>query len=58
MGEEGADFVCAHVFGVSFLMEEDVAADPVYVGFFGAVGVVFGAQGVGELVEEFFCHDS
>ena len=32
-------------------MKEDVAMDPVDVGFFGAVGVVFGAEGVGELVE-------
>ncbi len=55
VGEEGADFGCAHL-GVLFAMEEDVAANPVDVGFFGAVGVVFGAEGVGELVEQFFCH--
>jgi hypothetical protein len=53
VGEEGLDFWGAHVFGVTFVMEEDVAFDPVAVGLFGAVGVVFEAQGVGDLVEEF-----
>ena len=42
----GADFVGAHLGGMFFMVEEDVAADPVEVGFFGAVGVVFGAQGI------------
>ncbi len=32
-------------------MIEDVRPDPFNVGFFGAVGVVLGAEGVGELVE-------
>lgn len=53
VGEEGLDFWGAHVFGVAFAVEEDVAFDPVAVGLFGAVGVVFEAQGVGDLVEEF-----
>jgi hypothetical protein len=53
VGEEGLDFLHAHVFGVAFAVEEDVAFDPVFVGLFGAVGVVFEAEGVGDLVEEF-----
>ena len=42
----GADFIGAHLGGMFFMVEEDVAARPVEVGFFGAVGVVFGAQGI------------
>jgi len=42
--------------GLLFFMEEDEAADPIDVGFFGAIGVVFCAEGIGELVEQFFCH--
>lgn len=53
MGEEGLDFRGAHVFGVAFVVEDDVAFDPVAVGLFGAVGVVLEAQGVGDLIEEF-----
>ena len=46
VNDEGADFVSAHLGGMFFMVEEDVAADPVEVGFFRAVGVVFGAQGI------------
>lgn len=53
VGDEGLDFGGAHVFGVVFVVEEDVAFDPVFVGLFGAVGVVFETDGVGDLVEEF-----
>ncbi len=56
VGEEGSDFRGVHFGGVAFVVEEDEAAHPVDVGFFGAVGVVFDAQGVAELVEEFFSH--
>ncbi len=60
MGDEGADFGCAHVFRLTFLMKdaERVAANPADVGFFSAVGLVLGAEGVSELVEQFFCHRS
>jgi hypothetical protein len=32
-------------------MEEDVAFDPVYVGFFGAIGIMLGTQGFADLIE-------
>lgn len=35
-------------------MKEDVAFDPIFVGLFGTVGVVFGAQGVADLLHELF----
>lgn len=61
MGEEGLDpstssgqrFFGAHVLWVAFAVVEDVAFDPVFVGLFGAVGVVFESDGVTHLVEEF-----
>jgi hypothetical protein len=34
-------------------MEEDVAFDPVFVGLFGAGRVMPGADGAGDLIEEF-----
>ena len=37
------------------MVEEDVAFDPVGVGLLGAVGVVFGAEGVADLFHEFSC---
>jgi hypothetical protein len=54
VGDEGLDFGDAHVFGMAFIVEEDVAANPVYVGLFGAVGVMLDANGVADLFEEFF----
>ncbi len=38
---------------MAFVVEEDVAADPVFVGLFGAGGVMFDADGVTDLFEEF-----
>jgi hypothetical protein len=36
MSEEGFDFWDAHLFWLSFIVEEDVALDPIDVGTFGA----------------------
>ena len=52
----GTDLVGAHLGGMLFMVEEDVAADPIEVGFFGAVGVMLKAEGVLHLFEKFFCH--
>lgn len=54
--EECPDLLCAHFEGVALLVEEDVPADPVQIGFFGAVGVVPGAQDFAHFVEDLFCH--
>lgn len=51
VSEKSLDFWSAHVSRMTFVMEKDVAAHPVYVGLFGAVGVVFCAQKVAGLVE-------
>lgn len=54
VGEELLDFLESHISGVAFVVKEDVAFYPFAVGLFGAVGVVFDADGFGDLVEEFF----
>ena len=54
VGDEGLDFLRAHVFGVALVVEENVTRDPVFVCFFGAGGVMFNADGVADLIEEFF----
>lgn len=56
--QEGCDVIGAQVARMAVgalgrLVEMDVAGDPVDVGLFGAVGVVFGAQDVAHLVEQF-----
>ena len=43
----------AHSFGVALIVEEDVFCHPKDIGVVGAVGVMFGADGVAELFEEF-----
>ncbi len=54
MGEELFDFGCTHFARVAFVVEEDKALDPIYIGLFGANGIVFEADGVAHLVKEFF----
>lgn len=54
MDDEFLDFGNAHFAGMFFVVMKDEAANPVYISFFGAIGVVFGADGVADLFEEFF----
>lgn len=50
VGEESLDFRGAHFGRMALVVEKDEAADPVYVGFFGTVGVMFGPQDIPDLV--------
>ena len=52
VGEKGLDFRRTHVLGMAFVVQQDVARDPADVGLFGAVGVMFQAQGVAHLVQK------
>jgi hypothetical protein len=52
VGEEGFDFGDTHFVGVTFVVEEDEAANPLNVGFFCPIGVVFEANGIADLVKE------
>ena len=54
VGDESLYFPGAHVFGVAFVVEEDVAGNPIFVCFFGAGGIMFDADGIGDLIEELF----
>jgi hypothetical protein len=51
-GEEGPDLRGAHVLAVTLLVKEGVAFDPVDVGFFGAEGTRFAADGLAQGAEE------
>jgi hypothetical protein len=51
VGEEGFDLGCVHLGGVAFVVEEDVASDPVHVRVLGADGIVFEAQRITDLIE-------
>jgi hypothetical protein len=49
----GLCFRRAHFNGMAFVVEKDERRDPIHVGLFGAVGIVFGADGVAHLIEKF-----
>ncbi len=51
MGEKCFDFRFAHLFGMAFVVKEDVSFAPVEVLFFGAVGIVFKSNGIAHLLE-------
>lgn len=53
MGQKGRDLSGAHLIGVTFVMKEDEAFDPLHICFFGTDGIVFQADGGAHLVEEF-----
>lgn len=54
IGEELADFFCAHFLWVSFMMEEDKASDPVDIRFDSTRAQVFEGGGCADAVEEFW----
>jgi hypothetical protein len=45
MGQKGSNFFTPHFTGMFFLMEEQITLNPVQICLFGAVGVVFEANG-------------
>ena len=54
MGQKGFDFGLCHFSGVSFVMEENIAANPLNIGLLGAIGVVFYPKYVSNLFEQLF----
>ena len=54
VGDKFFDFLGSHFFGVAFVVEEDVFANPVDVCFFGARRILFEADVLAVLVEKFF----
>jgi hypothetical protein len=51
---EGLDFGGAQFGGVTLVGEKDEAAHPVHLGLLGAMGVMLDAQGITDLIEQFF----
>jgi hypothetical protein len=52
VAQKGMHFVGTHVPGVPLSMKEDVAADPLQIGFFGPQAIVFHPQVIANLVEK------
>ena len=53
MGQESFNLGLSHGAWMGFVMEEDEAADPVEVLFFGFVSVVFDTQRIPDFFEQF-----
>ena len=53
VGEECFDLGWPHFAGMAFIVEDNVANDPIAVGFFGADGVVQESHFGRDLIEEF-----
>jgi len=54
VGNVGLNFFGAHILWMALLVEEDVAFDPIHIGLFGTIRVMFCADGFADLVEQFF----
>jgi len=53
MAEEGADFFFSHLVWMTFVVEENEAADPIDIGLLGSDAVAFNAQMPTDAVEQF-----
>jgi hypothetical protein len=53
MAQEGGDLFFAHLLRVTFIVEEDEAANPINAGLFGANAVAFDPQVPADAIEEF-----
>ncbi len=53
MGQKRFDFGFAHLLGMPLVVKQDEAANPLYVGFFGSVGVVFESDDISHLIQQF-----
>jgi hypothetical protein len=60
VGQKGFDFGDTHVLGMTLVVKEDVAANPLDVGFCCPLGIMLEPNGTTDLVEQFFlgwgCH--
>ena len=54
MDNERADFIFAHLIWVALVVKEDKAPDPIDIGLFGTIRVMFGAKSVTDLFEQLF----
>jgi hypothetical protein len=52
-GEKVRDFRFSHISGMTFVVEKDELFDPVKVSLFGANAVMFEADDLADLIEEF-----
>ena len=51
MSEEGFNLWNAHILWVALVMEKDIASNPLYVGFFCAIGVMLNTNRLTHLIE-------
>jgi hypothetical protein len=52
MGKKHIDFRRSHIFGVAFVVKQDIASDPLNVGFFRSYAVVAQSDGRPHLIEK------
>ena len=56
VNQKSLNFGSAHLSRMALAVEENVALDPIQVGFFGTIGIMFQTQRITHLVEKFFSH--
>lgn len=59
MADKGFNFFGAHIFGVAFVVEEDISSGSGEVGLFSADGIVLDSDGTSNPIHQlprYFCH--
>ena len=54
VGDVGLNFFGTHILWMALLVKENEACDPLDVGLFGAIGIMFDADGFADKIEQFF----
>lgn len=61
IGKKFLNFIFSHIFGMVFVVKEDITPNPIYVSLFRSTGIMLQADSVANLVEKllwFLCHRS
>ena len=54
IGKKFLNFIFSHIFGMGFVVKEDITPNPIYVRLFRSIGRMLEAYSVANLVEKFF----
>jgi hypothetical protein len=52
IGQKRLDFRTVQIFGMLLVVEEDKTFNPIEISLFGSIGIMLGAKGLADLIEQ------
>ena len=53
IGKKFLNFIFAHIFGMGFVVKEDITPNPIYISLFRSIGIMLETYSIAYLVEKF-----